>query len=482
MAEKSLRTKTISGVIWSAVQKFGTLGISFISNMVLARLLSPDDYGCIGMLAIFIAVSMTFIDGGFGSALIQKKSPTQEDYSTIFWWNLFISIVLYILLYISSPYIASFYNMEILSDVLRVQGIILILNALNVIQTNQLRKKLELRALAVVNLISSILSVIITIYMAWKGFGIWSLVAHQLLYSGFNAVLLWIKTGWLPSFTFSLDSFKSLFGFGGFILLSNIINTFCNNLQGLLIGKFFTPAITGYYTQARKLEELASNTISSVIDQVSYPVLAEFQNDHIGLVKSLRKFIVILAYLTFPLMSILILCAEPLITLVYSDKWLQSVPYFQVLCLAGFAICLQSINYNAIAAIGRSGKLFKWTLIKRGLGLIVLVSGLLLFDMDGLLAGVVLTSWIIYLINAYLVSKYLPYTLFEQFKDLLPVILISVISFIPSYFLPSFISQHIYILAIIQLFVFVIIYIVMSVIFRIAPYKDIKTLLFNKNR
>ena len=219
-----------------------------------------------------------------------------------------------------------------------------------------------------------------------------------------------------------------------------------------------------------------------MIDQVSYPVLAEFQNDHIGLVKSLRKFIVILAYLTFPIMSILILCAEPLITLVYSDKWLQSVPYFQVLCLAGFAICLQSINYNAIAAIGRSGKLFKWTLIKRGLGLIVLVSGLLLFDMDGLLAGVVLTSWIIYLINAYLVSKYLPYTLFEQFKDLLPVILISVISFIPSYFLSSFISQHIYILAIIQLFVFVIIYIVMSVIFRIAPYKDIKTLLFNKNR
>lgn len=448
--------------------------------MVLARLLSPDDYGCIGMLAIFIAVSMTFIDGGFGSALIQKKSPTQEDYSTIFWWNLFVSIVLYILLYIASPFIASFYNMEILSDVLRVQGLILILNALNVIQTNQLKKKLELKTLAVINLISSIISVIITIYLAWKGFGIWALVAQQLLCSGINAILFLAKTGWLPSFTFSMDSFKSLFGFGGFILLSNIINTFCNNLQGLLIGKFFTPAITGFYTQARKLEEIASHTISSVIDQVSYPVLAEFQNNQTRLVQSLRKFIVMLAYLTFPLMSVLILCAEPLITIIYSDKWLPSVPYFQVLCLAGFAICLQNINYNAIAAIGKSRKLFKWTLIKRGIGLVVLVAGLIFYDMEGLLAGVVLTSWITYLTNAYLVSRYLPYSLFDQFKDLFPIILISIFSFVISYILSSLISPNIYILAFLQIIVFMLVYIVTSIIFKITIYKDIKEILLER--
>ena len=214
----SLRERTISGMLWSFMQKFGTMAIAFVANIVLARLLTPDDYGCIGMLLIFIAVANTFIDGGFGSALIQKKEPTQEDYSTIFYWNLFLSIVLYGILFFTAPFIADFYEISLLTPVLRVQGGVLILNALSIIQCNQLRKQLRFRLIASVNLTASLLSVVITIVLAWIGWGIWALVAQQLLFSLFNAILFWSFNKWVPSFLFSKKSFKELFGFGGFIL------------------------------------------------------------------------------------------------------------------------------------------------------------------------------------------------------------------------------------------------------------------------
>ena len=302
-----LKRKAVSGMLWSSFQKFGTMGISFVSNIILARLLTPEDYGCIGMLMIFILVANTFIDGGFGSALIQKKEPTQEDYSTIFYWNLFLSVVLYFALFASAPLIARFYNLPLLSSVLQVQGLVLILNSLSIIQQNRLRKQLLFKKLAIVSIISALLSLAITIYLAYLGWGVWALVAQQLLMSGFNAVLYWVVGKWNPSFVFSRQSFKELFGFGGFILLSNLINTFGNNVQSLLIGKFFSPATMGLYAQARKLEEVASTSFSSVVDQVSYPVLSAVQNDKQMMVSVLRKLIMSLAYICFPMMVLLIL-------------------------------------------------------------------------------------------------------------------------------------------------------------------------------
>ena len=210
---QDLKTKTISGMIWSAVQKFGNMGISFVSNIVLARMLTPEDYGCIGMLAIFIVVSNTFVDGGFGSALIQKKDPTQEDYSTIFWWNIFISSVLYGVLYLSAPFIAEFYHMELLSSILRVQGIVLIINSLNIIQTNQLRKQLKFKRLANVTIIAHIIAAVSAIILAWKGWGVWALVAQQIIASSVISILLWILNKWMPDFSFSKESFKKMFIF-----------------------------------------------------------------------------------------------------------------------------------------------------------------------------------------------------------------------------------------------------------------------------
>lgn len=467
----SLKQKTISGMIWSGIQRFGTMGIGFISNIVLARLLTPDDYGCIGMLAIFITVSNTFVDGGFGSALIQKKEPTQRDYSTIFWWNLFLSVVLYGVLYIGAPYISQFYRIPLLSSVLRVQGVVLIINALNIIQSNQLRKRLNFKKLAVVNVVSQLVGVTVAIVTAWYGWGVWALVVQQIVAGSMTSLLLWTLNRWMPDFCFSMESFKQLFGFGSFILCSNLINTICNNVQGLLIGRFFSPSIMGYYTQARKLEEVASHSFSTVIDQVSYPLLSRFQHDNSAMQSVFYKLTTSLTYVTCPMMLILILIAEPLIVLLYGNQWIACVPYFRILCVGGIAICLQGTYYYAVASKGRSKDLFLWTIIKRVLALLLLIIGMYYWGMKGLLWTSAIGSWLILLINAYLVSKHLDYKLLYQIRDVIPIILFSLITYVLTLIIIRILNINMYIEAIMAIFIYVVFYIAMSLIFKLDAYK-----------
>ena len=469
---KDLKAKTVSGVVWTGMQKFGSTMLTFISTIVLARLLTPEDYGYIGMLAIFLAISLTFIDGGFGSALIQKKRPTHEDYSTIFYWNLGLSIVLYLTLFFAAPYIARFYRLPLLCNILRVEGLVLIVNAARIVQTNQLRKQLRFKKIATVDVSVAAFSLAVTIYLAWKGFGVWALVVQQLMVSVLTTSIYWLTGNWLPLLTFSKKSFKELFNFGIFILLSNLVNTFCNNIQGLLIGKLYTATTMGYYSKAHSTESLASNFISNVMDQVSYPVLAEAQNDMEAMRRMLKKFIGVLAYFTFPLMTLLILLAKPFFLLLYTDRWLDSVPFFQILCFAGMAICLQGINYYAVAAIGKSNVMFRATLVKRGIGLLLVVGGLYFWKLNGLLVGVVMGSYVIYIVNAYLVHKYIRYTLGRQMRDLLPVIIITAISGIMAYVIGKQISGHIYFVAAIQALAFLIIYLTLSIVLKLSAFAD----------
>lgn len=474
MAE-SLKQKTISGMLWSGVQRFGTMGIAFISNIVLARLLSPDDYGCIGMLAIFITVSNTFVDGGFGSALIQKKEPTQRDYSTIFWWNLFLSIVIYGILYLGAPYVAQFYRIPLLSQVLRVQGVILIINALNIIQSNQLRKRLNFRKLAVVNIVSQLVGVSVAIVTAWYGWGVWALVAQQIVASSMTSILLWTLNRWLPDVAFSMESFKQLFGFGSFILCSNLINTFCNNVQGLLIGRFFTSATMGYYTQARKLEDVASHSFTSIIEQVSYPVLSKFQSDNKAMRDALYKLVSTLVYISFPIMLMLIILGEPLIMLLYGEKWLPSIPYFQILCVAGMSATFHGVHYYAVASKGKSRALFIGTIVKRLLALFILVSGMCIWGIKGLIWGFTVGTWVIAYVNTYLVSRYIGYTILQQVVDLLPIIALSLVSFAVSYYIMQCIGG---VWGPISAFVvYVIIYLGASFIFKIKAFEFLKVTL-----
>ncbi len=470
MAEKKLKQKAVSSMAWMAIQKYSTMFIQFISGIILARLLTPYDYGCIGMLTIFVVLAEAFIDGGFGSALIQKKRPTQEDYSTIFFWNLLMAVVLYAILFVSAPAIARFYKMPILSDVLRGYGIVLFIYAFNVVQRNQLQKQLKFKVLSIVTLLSSIISLGITITLAYKGFGVWSLVVQYLVMALIPALVFWFVIRWRPKMVFSWNSFKELFSFGFYMFLTNLINQFGIQLQGLLIGRFYNASTMGYYSKALKTESLASHSISSVMTQVTFPLYAEMQNDKKAMAKVIKKITMTLAYFSFPLLFIFLLLAKPLFVILYSERWLPSVPYFQVLCLAGLAGCLQAVNLQSISAIGKSKTMFIWTVVKRVVGISVMVVGLLVWGMKGLLAGVLFNSWFSYLINITLVSKHIGYKWYKQVLDLLPVGIVSVAIAVICYFIGSLLHLELYADGAVKFMVYVVLYMGWSLMFKPEAY------------
>ena len=482
----NLKQRAASGMVWTSIQKFAGIGIQFISGIILARLLTPEDYGCIGMLSIFMVIANSFVDGGFASALIQKKRPTQDDYSTVFFWNLGMSLLMYIVLFLTAPLIARFYKMPILSSILRVQGIVLIIHAFSIIQANQLRKQLRFKKLAIISLTTSIVALSVTIVMAYNGFGVWALVTMNLLTAFIPAVIYWLTNKWYPLLVFSKSSFKELFSFGLFMFLTHILNSLCNNIQGLLIGRLYNPATMGFYSKAKSTEELASTSISNVMGQVTYPLYAEYQENKDMLAGVIRRITCSIAFISFPMMFLLILLAKPVFVLLYSDKWLSSVPYFQILCVAGIAICLQGVNYQAIAAVGKSKEMFTWTIVKRAIGLCLIVGGLFFWGIKGLLVGMVLQSWLIYFINAFQVDRYIGYSLFIQLKNLAPTLLLTIVSFVISYCtVYCFPSFGMYSLALVRLAIFLLVYLGGAILFKMESYyyiKDTIPLLFWKKR
>ena len=403
MPQKTLKQKAAAGMVWTALQKYSTMFIQFISGIILARLLTPYDYGCIGMLAIFMTLAEAFIDGGFGSALIQKKQPTQEDYSTIFYWNLGMAVLMYAILFVSAPAVSRFYDIPLLCNVLRLQGLVLFIHAFNIVQRNQLRKKLNFKVLSIVTITTSIIALSVTIFMAYKGFGVWALVAQHLITAAIPAIVFWFFIKWRPIWTFSWCSFKELFGFGFYMFLTHLLSNFASKIQGLLIGKVYSPATMGYYSKALSTESLASSSISSIMTQVTYPLYAEVQNDYVQISNMIRRLTMTISYITFPLLFLLLLLAKPIFILLYSERWLPSVPYFQVLCVAGMMVCMQSVNLQSIAAIGKSKTMFVWTIIKRSVGIGFIVLGLFLYGMKGLLCGVLIHHAFSYFVNIGLV-------------------------------------------------------------------------------
>lgn len=479
---KNLKQKAASGMVWTSIQKFASMGITFVSGIILARLLTPYDYGCIGMLSIFMVLAESFIDGGFGAALIQKKRPTQEDYSTIFYWNLGMAVLMYTILFFCAPAIARFYGIPLLCSVLRIQGLVLFIYSFNIIQKNQLRKTLNFKILSIVTLSTSLVSLSITIFMAYKGFGVWALVTQNLITAAIPALVFWFYLKWRPKLVFSWKSFKELFSFGFYMFLTDLLNHIGNQISGLLIGKLYNPSTMGYYSKASNTEKLASHSISQVMSQVTYPLYAEVQDDKVALISMIRRLIMTLSYITFPLMFILMLCAKPIFVLLYSDRWLQSVPYFQVLCLAGLASCMISVNTQPIAAIGKSKVMFTWTVVKRVLGISFIVGGLLLWGMKGLLVGVILNTWFSYFVNIGLVSKYIGYKIGQQLMDILPVAMTSVIAAVVSYGVGYFLKLSLYPDGIVKFLVYLIVYLGWSFVFKPESYTYFLTIIPAKFR
>lgn len=477
MPSAELKQKTTSGMVWTSIQKYTNVLVQFVCGIILARLLTAEDYGCLGMLTVFTNLAASIVTMGFSSALIQKRRPTEVDYSTIFFWNEGVSIFMYLILFAAAPFIARFYRIPLLSDVLRVQGIILIINASAAIQDNRLRKQFKFKKLAIVSIISHLVSIAVAIIMAYKGFGVWALVAQNLSSGIVRNAIFWATNKWKPMLVFSKQSFKELFSFGAFIFLGNLVNQIGNSLQTLLIGRIYNASLLGYYSKANRMEMTASQSLSDVILQVTYPLYSELQHQKDQMINAIKRITVTVAYVTFPFLSLMILLAKPIFIVLYSDRWLPSVPYFQVLCLGGFVIGLQAVNYQPIAAIGKSKLLFKWTVIKRVIGTTIMIGGLLIWGVKGLLAGVVTYNYILYAINAVLISNHIGYGLRAQVRDLFPLTLLTVISFGVAFGLGYLLHLNMYVTGAIQLFAFGVMYLGGSILFKMDAYEYFKTIL-----
>ncbi len=457
--KKDLRQKATAGVVWTAVQKYSVTFITFVSDLILARLLLPEDFGCVEMLAIFMLLSGTIVNGGFGSALIQKKRPTQEDYSTIFFWNMGMAVLIYAILFFCAPSIARFYKTPLLGPVLRVQALVLFANAFNIVQSNQLVKQFRFKSIAIVSVITNCVALGITILMAYNGFGVWSLVAKNLIASGLTSLIFWFYIKWRPTFVFSVQSFKELFSFGFYMFLSNLVTSFSAKLQGLLIGRVYNPSTVGYYAKASGTEGVISTTISQILDSITFPLYSEAQDDLQRLGNIVKRLVLALAYVTFPIIFIMILIAKPMFVLLYSERWLPSVPFFQILCLGGLAQCLQSVNFYTISAIGKSKVTFVWTMIKRSVGMACIVGGMALFGIKGVLVGSVFNQWFSFFVNMGLVSKHIGYKWYDQLKDLLPILSVSVICAVLSYGCAHLVNWSMYPDGIIKIVVYVALYV-----------------------
>lgn len=453
------------------MQRFGVMIISFCANLVLARLLTPDDYGVIGMLLIFISVSNTFIDGGFGTALIQKKEPTQEDYSTIFFWNIFISVILTGILYISSPFISEFYRLPLLSDVLKVMGTVLVINAFSVVQTNILQKKFEFKKLATINIIANIAASILAIVLALRGFGVWSLVFRYLSCSLVISIILWITTKWKPMLTFKFKSFRTLGKFGGMVLLANLVETIYTEFQGLVIGRAFSAKDLGYYTQAKRLEEIPTLGISSAVNQASFPMYARLQDNKIALSLAVRKYVRALSLLVIPLYFLFILVAEPLITILFTEKWIESVDLFKILCLVGMIYPINTVNTNVIKSLGKGKLYFNLQLCKRVLG-IALILFSIRYGLSAMMWSLVITSYIIFIINAIFSDKLIGYSFIRQIGDAFMPFAISIIILCLVYPI-SLLQINSYYNVIIQAVFFMLCYVLIMRLLKVNIVKDI---------
>ena len=388
-----------------------------------------------------------------------------------------MSAVMYIILFVSAPAISRFYDTPILSDVLRVQGVVLFIHALNLIQRNQLKKKLNFKLLSIVTIVTSVISLAITIFMAYKGYGVWALVTQNMMVSAIPSIVFWFYVKWRPKLVFSWQSFKELFGFGFYMFLTHIINNSGQKVQGLLIGRVYSPATMGYYSKAEGLEKLASTSISGIMTDVTYPLYAEVQDNKVALSSMIRRLTMTLAYITFPLMFILLLCAKPIFVLLYSERWIQSVPYFQVLCFAGLAGCLQAVNLQAISAIGKSKTMFVWTLVKRTVGIGAVVVGLLVWGMRGLLVGVIINYWFSYVVNISLVSKHVGYKFWRQIIDLLPGATVSLMAAAVRYGSGYLFHLNLYPDGLLKVFVYAAVYLGWSFIFKPEAYTYFLTII-----
>ena len=418
-----MKNKAVHGAKWSFIDNISNSGVTFLVGLILARLLTPAEYGIMAMIAIFIAVSNSIVDSGFSNALIRKVRIEKVDYNTVFLFNLIVSIVLYILLYVAAPAISLFFKEPVLIDVLRVIGLILIVNALGIIPRTILVRGIDFKTQTKVSIISSVSSGLVGIGMAIVGFGVWSLVWQQLSRQILNSLFLWIFCKWMPQWEFSVKSFKEMFGFGYKLLLSGLLDTLYKNVYYVVIG-CYSSAQLGQYTRAEQFNTIFSSNLTSIVQRVSYPVLSSIQEEPERLREAYRQIIKTTMLVTFACMLGLAAVAKPLIIILIGEKWLTAVSFLQIICFSGMLYPLHAINLNILQVKGRSDLFLKLEIIKKTIAVFPILIGIF-YGIEYMLWGSVLTSFIAYFLNSHYSADLIRYSTIEHIKDVLPVFAVS---------------------------------------------------------
>lgn len=442
---EGLKGKTVKGVAWSAVERFSTLFTQVGVNIILARILMPEDFGMIAILAVFIQFSQAFIDSGFTNALIQRKNRTNVDFCTVFYFNFVVACLLYVILYISAPWIAEFYNMPALTKVTRILGINLVIGALASVHRTKLSIDLRFKVQSIISFLSVIVSGLISILMAYNKFGIWALVFQSIISLTLQTILLYaLGTHWIPSLVFSVHSFKKLFAYSSKILGSSLISLLYRNLYPLAIGKRFSAVELGYYSRADLFSTMPTSSITLVLSKVAFPIFSTIQEDNAKLRIAYSKYIVFASLIVFPIMLGLAALSKPLIVVCMTDKWLMTVPLLQILCFDCMFDHISAINLNILYVKGRSDLALKLEIIKKSIAIIILFVALP-FGILAICWGRLFYSLIAIFLNTYYTRRLIGLPLLKQINDFMPYLLCSIVMaitvWLSTYWISSMILQ-----------------------------------------
>ena len=415
----SLAHKTISGVIWNFAEQVGRQGIGLVITLLLARLLTPADFGLVAMMAVFLAIGMSLMDSGFKQALIRKETADQVDCNTAFFANLALGLISYMLLFLAAPIIAQFYNEPRLVWLVRAASVAILINAFKVVQSAMLSRDLNFKAQLQASIPAGLISGGIAVVLASVGYGVWALVAQMLVAAFLNMVLLWKLQGWRPTLAVSRESLGSMYGFGYKLFLSGVLDTIFRNLYVVIIARIFTASIAGYYFFAEKIQEMVISQLVGSIQSVTYPALATMQHDNERLKAGYRKVVKVTTFLLFPAMALLAALAGPLFSVLLPDKWQPAVPYLQLMCIAGMLYPLHAINLNVLNVKGRSDLFLYLEIYKKFVAVVILCISYR-YGVIGILVGQIVFSVLAYIPNSYFSSRLINYPVKEQVADFLP--------------------------------------------------------------
>ena len=443
MSQKAgFNSKILGGMLWSTLEKFSVQGVSFVIGIILARLLTPKEYGTVGLLLVFISFSQVFIDSGFGAALIQKQDRTENDINTVFTFNFLVAIFCFVIIWLFAPFISEYYEIEELTKFVRILSITLFFQAIGLIPQTLLTIEMNFKSLAKINIIATVLSGIIAIYLAYNDYGEMAIIWQTILKTFFIAIIIWSFVKWRPNFKFVKDSFNSLFSFGSKLLISSLLNNIVNNITSLFIGKYLSVKSLGYYTRGSQFSDMIFGSIYSIYNSVLLPSLSSIQNNKELLVSQTRNIIKVSSVLIFPFFIFLAVNSKPIIILLLTDKWIEAAPIMGIICIARAITIISGVNINLLYAIGRSDLVLKQQYFKLLIRIVFLLISLK-FGIVWIAIAELLATIVHFFINTYYPGKIMEYGAFKQINDSKVPILISAFLAIISLILFSIMDNNI---------------------------------------